>query len=371
MMAPRLHPVALAFAGLILCPAVADTINVPADHPTIEAAITASASGDVILIAAGTYYEANLTTRGRAITVQGTLNEDGSLATTIDAQQVGRVFRIGTNEGSGTVIRDLIITGGLDYQGGGIYCFLTNPTIRNCRITDNSAQFGGGIYCRGASPTIIDCRITNNSSNVELGNTAGIHLWGSFATFSGCTISDNPDGGIFCTDYGSGPYPTISDCSITGNAFGISCDSNGSPAIDDCTISDNDGNGIYSQLSSNPSISGCTITNNGGSGVYGFIWGSSFFDSTPIISGSIICGNQSGQLSGAYDDAGGNSVEEVCPIACIGDTNGDAVVDGADLAAMLAAWGQDVPSVDQNDDGQIDGQDLAVVLGAWGLPCGG
>ena len=360
------------FLSLLASSAAADVINVPADQPTIYAAISAaSISGDTVLIAPGTYQEANLSTRGKDITIQGTTNTDGSLATTIDAQQGGSVFRISTNEGSGTVIRDLIITGGSEYRGGGIYCSLTSPTISNCTITDNSAQFGGGIYSRGATPTIIDCRITNNSSNVELGATAGIHLWASFATFIGCTISDNPDGGIFCTDYGSGPYPTIRDCSITGNAFGISCDSNGSPAIDDCTISDNDGNGIYAQLSSNPSISGCTITNNGGSGVYGLIWSSSFLDSTPIISGSIICGNQSGQLNGAYDDAGGNTVEEVCPSVCIGDINGDTIVDGADLAGVLGAWGQDVPSVDQNDDGQIDGQDLAVVLGAWGLSCDG
>ena len=114
--------VGLSLAMVGTSATIADTINVPADQPTIEAAITASASGDVILIAAGTYYEANLTTRGRAITVQGTLNEDGSLATTIDAQQGGRVFRIGTNEWSGTVIRDLIITGGLEFRGGGIFC---------------------------------------------------------------------------------------------------------------------------------------------------------------------------------------------------------------------------------------------------------
>ncbi|MEC8502651.1 MAG: GC-type dockerin domain-anchored protein, partial [Actinomycetota bacterium] len=55
---------------------------------------------------------------------------------------------------------------------------------------------------------------------------------------------------------------------------------------------------------------------------------------------------------------------------CPGDATGDAVVDGQDLAAVLAAWGADVPDVDQNGDGTIDGQDLAAVLAAWGLPCG-
>ena len=55
------------------------------DHATIQSAISASSNGDVIAIAAGTYNEANLNPGGKAITIQGTHNGDGSLATTIDA----------------------------------------------------------------------------------------------------------------------------------------------------------------------------------------------------------------------------------------------------------------------------------------------
>ena len=353
----------LAFVGTST--SFAATINVPGDQPTIAAAISAaSISGDTVLIAPGTYIEANLSTGGKDITVKGTLNADGSLATTIDAQQGGRVFTIGTNEGSGTVIRDLIITGGSEFRGGGIYCSLTSPTIRNCTITNNSAQNGGGIYCRGVSPSIIDCRITNNSSNGGPANTAGIHLWGSFATISGCTISENPQGGIFCSDYSSvGPQPTISDCSITGNAFGISCDSNGSPAVNGCTISDNNGMGIYCQLSSNPSISGCTIANNGGYGVYALIFGN--FDSNPTLSGSIICGNDLGQLTGLESPAG-SLVSDSCDIVGTtpGDVDGDGDVDTNDLnslRSMLALCPSDISA-----DGKTDIEDLLVLLAGYG-----
>mgnify|MGYP001292708465 CR=1 FL=1 len=99
----------LAFVGTSTT--FAATINVPADQPTIAAAISASADGDVINIAAGTYNEHSLNPDGKAITIQGTLNEDGTLATTIDAQQNARVFTINSGEGSGTVIQDLIISG--------------------------------------------------------------------------------------------------------------------------------------------------------------------------------------------------------------------------------------------------------------------
>ena len=47
----------------------AATINVPSDQPTIAAAISASVNGDVIAIAAGTYYEHTLNPDGKAITI--------------------------------------------------------------------------------------------------------------------------------------------------------------------------------------------------------------------------------------------------------------------------------------------------------------
>lgn len=57
--------------------------------------------------------------------------------------------------------------------------------------------------------------------------------------------------------------------------------------------------------------------------------------------------------------------------SCLGDLNGDLVVDAVDLAMLLAAWGPvpgcppSIPAdFDQNCD--VGPEDLAVVLGAWG-----
>jgi hypothetical protein len=55
---------------------------------------------------------------------------------------------------------------------------------------------------------------------------------------------------------------------------------------------------------------------------------------------------------------------------CPGDVTGDGVVNGGDLAAVLAAWGQNVPEVELTGDDIINGGDLTVVLTTWGLPCG-
>ncbi|MBC23209.1 MAG: hypothetical protein CMJ32_04750 [Phycisphaerae bacterium] len=52
-------------------------------------------------------------------------------------------------------------------------------------------------------------------------------------------------------------------------------------------------------------------------------------------------------------------------IACTGDINGSGVVDGEDLALLLAAWKQSGQG-DLDGNGVIDGSDLALLLGNWG-----
>ena len=49
-----------------------------------------------------------------------------------------------------------------------------------------------------------------------------------------------------------------------------------------------------------------------------------------------------------------------------GDVNGDGIVDGADLARVLGAWGTNAAGADLNGDGTVNGADLAIVLANWG-----
>jgi hypothetical protein len=53
---------------------------------------------------------------------------------------------------------------------------------------------------------------------------------------------------------------------------------------------------------------------------------------------------------------------------CISDLNGDGLVNGADLAALLSAWG--TSGGDLTGDTRTNGADLAHLLGAWGSDCG-
>ena len=48
----------------------------------------------------------------------------------------------------------------------------------------------------------------------------------------------------------------------------------------------------------------------------------------------------------------------------LGDLNGDGLINGADLAILLGAWGSEGPG-DLDGNGQVDGADLALLLGVW------
>jgi hypothetical protein len=65
---------------------------------------------------------------------------------------------------------------------------------------------------------------------------------------------------------------------------------------------------------------------------------------------------------GAVDDP--DSLIQIAQ--CPADVNGDGVVDGADLAILLASWGTSDSVADLTGDGNVDGADLAVLLASWG-----
>ena len=147
----------------------AATIHVPADYPTIQAAINASI-GDSIIVAPGTYVE-NLNTHGQAILL---VSEAGPAATIIDGSNPAH-----PDSGSvifasaGLLLQGFTITGGTGTVrggfkvGGGLY-LLGSATIRGNWITENhvsspSAIGGGiGVFAPAGSVHIAGNRIYSN-----------------------------------------------------------------------------------------------------------------------------------------------------------------------------------------------------------------
>lgn len=390
--APAIVGLSLAFIGSSAT--FAATINVPDDYELIQDAIDASSDGDVISIAPGIYKESNLDPGGRPITIQGTLNDDGSLVTTIDAQQIGSVFVCDSQEGEGTIIRNLVMTGGTGTQtygflhGGGIHCEFSHPTISNCTIIGHTAERGGGISCLFSSPTIDNCIISNNTADVG----GGIYGYGSTSSpsISGCTISNNTafsgagiscssnnsvpnspsinsctiesnvasqnGGGILCTDSNS----TIKSCMISGNTAndggGIFCYSS-SPTINESTIegnsSNSNGGGLSCYYNSTPTMINCTLENNSSINIW-IDW--STYANLVLLSSdppslSAACCVSSGCVALTSDDCtamggnwlGANAACDACPASCSGDTNNDGVIDIEDLLNMLSNYGAVCP----------------------------
>ena len=181
------------FAAILLTASLshAQTIKrVPADFPSIQAAIDASANGDTVLVSPGTYRE-NIDFRGKRITVQ---SESGPESTIIDGGGSGTVVKFVTREDESTVIRGFTIQNGAQsYEGGGIGVSGSSPKILGNRIINN---LGCGISVNFGSPVIQGNTISHNQRTCGVGAGA-IYLGGSSSPqVLDNIISDNTGGSI-------------------------------------------------------------------------------------------------------------------------------------------------------------------------------
>ncbi len=280
--------------------AFAKTINVPADYATIQAAIDAAATGDVVMVAQGTYKEC-INFRGKAITVQSTNPADKSVvaATVVNGQRRGSVVSFKSGEPAGSVLSGFTITNGkgtntgLGRWGGGVYCERSSPTLTNNRIVGNTAGIigGGGVSCLfGGSPTVTGNTIAANSAEMGGGVCVSNHC---APTLANNIISNNSayeGGGVYCEVYSPA---RLTSNTITGNAAG------------------NFGGGVMAALSA-VTMTGNAITGNkavsGGGGV-----ACEYHDPnrSPRLSNNVISGNSA---TGA-DSCGGGLTCMECDVA--------------------------------------------------------
>jgi hypothetical protein len=168
--------VAMAASG-----AMADTLIVPNDHPTINAAILAAQDGDTIRVRSGTYAEGPLTFAGKALLIE---SFDGPTLTVITPMP-GVKDTIITIRGQQDYARlsGFTISGGSgsNGDGGGIEILGTatknpfDPTIEvfieDCILLGNSSDTsGGGIHAAPETRVeITDCVFRSNSASTSGG----------------------------------------------------------------------------------------------------------------------------------------------------------------------------------------------------------
>jgi hypothetical protein len=236
-----------------------DTIHVPVEQPTIQAGIDTAKTGDLVLVAEGTYSE-NIIFKGINVTLASYFILDGDEShiqnTIIDGshplnQYEGSVVTFRNFEDTTTVVCGFTITGGIGgYQGfiagGGILIYLAAPKIENNIIENNIidspiGEAGAGIcaYIQSGYPLIIRNNIIRNNI---LKNTSthtyggGIAIWPDDYTpylvrvnIENNVIENNQSlgntfsfgGGILVYGGGSVWWATIRNNKIVGNSVSL------------------------------------------------------------------------------------------------------------------------------------------------------
>ncbi len=198
------------------------TRNVPADYPTIQAAIDSSSDGDRVLVADGTYSE-NINFKGKKITVGSHYYIDGDTShinnTIINGSQPsnpdsGSVVYFISGEDTTSVLTGFTITGGTgtvlrvfpdwwqSKSGAGIFVLWSGAKIQNNKITNNNISVSGDTASNGTAIVgygelgdyliIRDNLINKNHAESEF-ITLGTVQWGmkEHTVFEGNIVTEN------------------------------------------------------------------------------------------------------------------------------------------------------------------------------------
>ena len=322
----RILPLALA---ILPASAFAQTTHtVPGSHATIQQAISASSSGDTVLVSPGVYYE-QIDFLGRHITVRGV---GGPAVTVIDGRRSGTVVTFETSEGSSAILQGFTVRNGRGVGGGpgGVMCLASAPTLLDCWFIDNEGRVGsaGAVDSRGGSqPRAVGCLFEGNvgGGDSTYSGAGAIRCWnGSSVTAEDCVFVGNHGGGHWdpragpgaIQGAGTGASITLRRCVFEGNRGGPT---GGAPSGDG-------GAGAIRVLSSAElTVEHCNfIANVGGEGIAGYAEGgsgaiTSSSNVTSYIRSSAFLDNVGGGALASdygYGGAGAISVTSGCSHQC-------------------------------------------------------
>lgn len=276
----------LAAAALLGSGAHASIIHVPADHPTLKAAIAAAIGGDEIVVADGTYSGPDnraLDFAGKALLLR---SANGPAACIIDCELVDRAFIFQSGETNEAVVDGLTIRNGKPPSGalnGGAILIngigvVTRPVVRNCVLETSTAPNGGAIAINGISePAILDCLFVGNTAvPAGVGGFGGaISLSGAavVATITGCTFESNGSAGGGAIHKSGLSQVTVDRCTFAGNTSSgnggaASLTSASVATVSNCTFVGNESFGtgggalLTTSTGSNSTIINCLFSGN-------------------------------------------------------------------------------------------------------------
>ncbi|MEE2681502.1 MAG: hypothetical protein VX641_03930 [Planctomycetota bacterium] len=381
----------LAGSACLTVSAHADIIDVPGDHPTIEAAVEAALEGDEIRVGPGVWYEnlfiskqITITGSGQGVTIidgsQPQLYDFGScLVVTGFNSQTNEPFRLQSltlRGGSGAAIYGVI-------RGGGIYSEfaaveLNAVTITHCSVERQSKYdsmgWGGAICNYGGEYVINDSLLSDNRS---FSHGGAIYSYGSIRLTDTLVTSNTADltgGGVYTNL--SGSDASFLRTSICGNQSrfggGVALADSGTLRFDACRLTGNlaeDGAALHmdetaSVIAESSFVRNATLSDDGSviriidqPGAPGVL--------SVEVYGSLFCGANQGDWQEFIVETEPNEFLDIC--APPGDLDHDGMVTGSDLSILLSRWGDSgmEAGADLDCDGVVSGPDLSVLLANW------
>ena len=170
----RRHLIIAVVCALGAARARADTLVVPQDFPTIQAALDAAAADDVVLIHGGLYPESPSRSLPANVTIQGQGN------VRIDATGLGAGLTV---DGQGLQIVGVKVIGGVD----GMVIGGTQSVATKCSVSDVS---GRGFVLNGTKQKLEHCKVKAS------GGTGIAVLSGAQAVLKKCKVSDAAGSGL-------------------------------------------------------------------------------------------------------------------------------------------------------------------------------
>ncbi len=296
---------------------------------------------------------------------------------------------------SSAVIAECTISGNTaNHYAGAIYCDFSDATIVNCTLSGNSALWdAGAVMCVGSSPEIANCLFAGNTA-VEYAGAIECFYY-SDPTIGNCTFSNNTTGvaggGIDCTRHSA---PTVTNSILWGNSapagheIALRWPSGVAPAPT-LTVRHCDVQGGVGEAHVDP---GCTLDLDGtdmdadplfvAGPLHAYylshVATGQGADSPCVDSGSDTAANLGlDTLTTRTDHVGDTGTVDMgyhsprCASGLPGDVDGNGVVDGLDLTAVITAWetapGDALwnPIADLDCNGIVDGLDLTAVISNW------
>ncbi len=234
------------------------------DYPTIQAAIDALDTGDIIELTDGTFTGAgnhDVGFRGKALTVRSQSGDPATCIIDCEGQRTDphRGFIFTSHETAASILEGVTITHGWAAgtspanRGGGVYCgSYSSPSILHCVFAaDSTTGEGGGLNCSVYSnATVTDCVFLDDYAAASGGGLRT--YWSASPTVTRCVFvgchSDDP----FGVDWRGGGAVS---CERNSYAHFIDCTFTGNTAVDA-------GGGVNVYEGSHPTFTRCVFTEN-------------------------------------------------------------------------------------------------------------